>query len=187
VNDQHVTAIATIVQDVLLLASAGLIAWYLWETRKMRKASESQVSKSQELVEAAQRQIVASLEQVEAAFRPAVVARDPGNVNMSPSLENIGNGPAIEVRWSIPDSNWRGLIPCLQSGQPHGVQLNVGGMKALYNAGLASGNNIASIECSYRSLSGRWYSSSCAYDFERSQFVCTFAHGEAAGPSPKAS
>src|SRR6266581_3669062 len=40
VSDQHITAVATIVQDVLLLLSAGLIGWYLWETRKMRIAAE---------------------------------------------------------------------------------------------------------------------------------------------------
>ena len=42
-NDQHIIVIATIAQDCLLLASAILIAWYLFETKKMRKAAEAQV------------------------------------------------------------------------------------------------------------------------------------------------
>jgi hypothetical protein len=93
VSDQHITAIATIVQDFLLLASAGLIAWYLWETRKMRKAAENQVARSQELVAAAQRQVDASLEQVEAGSRPAVVAKaGPGSL-ARPFLVNIGKWP----------------------------------------------------------------------------------------------
>jgi hypothetical protein len=61
VNDQHITAIATIVQDVLLFLSAGLIGWYLYETKKMRKAAENQVGKNQELVKAAQQQLAVSL------------------------------------------------------------------------------------------------------------------------------
>jgi len=125
VNDQHVTAIATIVQDALLLLSAVLIFWYLRETRKMRKAAQDQVEESQELVKAAQRQIdvgqkqvAASKSQADAAFaqlaaireqiilaqdqlegqiRPALVAR----VNrQGVELVNIGSGPALHVRLS---------------------------------------------------------------------------------------
>lgn len=62
-SDQHITAIAMIVQDVLLFVSALLVFWYLWETRKMRQAAEKQVSKSQKLVEAAQEQIKVSQDQ----------------------------------------------------------------------------------------------------------------------------
>ena len=51
-NDQHVTAIAIIVQDMLLFLSAILIGWYLWETRKMRQAAEKQVGETQALVRA---------------------------------------------------------------------------------------------------------------------------------------
>jgi len=125
VNDQHVTPVATLVQDALLLLSAVLIFWYLWETRKMRKAAQQQVDKSQELVEAAQRQIdvgqkqvTASNSQANAAFqqlaairqqvalaqdqlegqiRPALVAR----INqLGVELVNIGSGPALHVQLS---------------------------------------------------------------------------------------
>jgi hypothetical protein len=95
-NDQHVTAIAAIVQDILLILNALLIAWYLLETRKIRMA--------------AQRQVSASLEQAESASRPAIVVRNSGSTLSSPMLENIGNGPAIEVKWSLPNSSFCGVI-----------------------------------------------------------------------------
>ena len=91
-NDQHITAIATIVQDFLLLASALLIAWYLSETRKMRKAAEAQV---------------------EAAFRPSVIVWHVGSLESSPTLENIGNGPAMEVSWALSDSDFSGNVAFL--------------------------------------------------------------------------
>ncbi|MGA8150433.1 MAG: hypothetical protein WB952_05745 [Terriglobales bacterium] len=144
VNDQHITAIATIAQDVLLFLSASLIGWYLWETRKMRKAAEGQVIKSQDLVEAAQRQVDASLEQVEAGSRPAVVAKaGPGSL-AAPFLVNIGNGPAIELKWSVSNSNHAGTIPYLEAGQEYHGLFDV---KVLYNAALQTPANTTGIEC----------------------------------------
>jgi hypothetical protein len=107
VTDQHITALATIVQDVLLLLNAGLIAWYLWETRKMRMAAEKQVSKSQDLVDAAQKQLTTSLAQTEAQIRPALAVRLQGGIQ----LQNVGNGTAVNVAFSLLDDlageiNW---------------------------------------------------------------------------------
>ena len=106
-TDQHITALATIVQDVLLLLSAGLIACYLWETHKMRKAAEKQVSKSQELVDVAQKQLATGLAQTEAQIRPALTVRLQGGIQ----LQNVGNGTALNVAFSVPDDlageiNW---------------------------------------------------------------------------------
>lgn len=56
-NDQHVIAVATIVQVLLLLVNAVLIFWYLWETLKLRRAAEDQVTKSQGQVSAAHQQL----------------------------------------------------------------------------------------------------------------------------------
>jgi hypothetical protein len=123
VNDQHITAIATIVQDVLLFLSAILIAWYLLETRKMRKAAEDQVTRSQDLAAAAQKQLDVGQEQVRASqsqasaayeqlaavreqiavaqdqlegqIRPALVARMN---RLGVELVNIGVGPALHVK-----------------------------------------------------------------------------------------
>ena len=102
-NDQHVTAIAIIVQDILLFVNAFLVGWYLFETRQIRRAAEDQVAKNQELVHAAQ-------EQSESASRPAIVVQNSGGTLSAPMLENIGNGPAIEVEWSLPNSSFAGVI-----------------------------------------------------------------------------
>jgi len=152
-TDQHITAIATIVQDVLLLVSAGLIGWYLYETRKMRKAAERQV---------------------EATFRPAVVITHSGQTDRNPHIENIGNGPALEVRWRLVNSELTGTLPQLLPHQP--TELPFGGVKPLYNAGLRVGpdTETATIDCSYRSLSGLPYSSRSTYNLGRFEFVTTF-------------
>ena len=167
VNDQHVTAIATVVQDGLLFLSAVLISWYLWETRKLRTAAE---------------------QQVEAAFRPAIIVTHKGSLDNSPMLENIGNGPAMEVSWSLSDSDFSGDIPFVQPHQPQ--ELQIPGMKPIYEAGYrakSSGrSHVVRIECSYRSLSGRQYRSSSAYDSDRPQFVTRFTDdGAATDGSPK--
>jgi hypothetical protein len=155
VNDQHIVAIATIVQDVLLLASAGLIAWYLHETRKMRKAAEAQV---------------------EAAFRPAVIVWHEGSLESSPTLENIGNGPAMEVSWALSDSNFSGNLAFLPKDQRR--QLGMPGMKPVYEAGSraeSSGRSSAAcIKCSYRSLSGKQYFSTSTFALDSAQFITTF-------------
>jgi hypothetical protein len=131
------------------------------------------VSKSQELVAAAAQQIEANLQQVEATFRPAVVAK-VGPTSFAPLfLVNIGNGPAIEVRWSIPDSRWAGTISYLEPRREP-TELNVGGIKALQEAAVKASPSAAGIECSYRSLSGRSYSSSNAFDFQNGRFSTTF-------------
>jgi hypothetical protein len=76
VTDQHITAIATVVQDILLLVSAVLVGWYLCETRKMRKAAESQL---------------------EAQIRPALSVYPHATLQ----LVNIGSGPALNVKLVI--------------------------------------------------------------------------------------
>jgi hypothetical protein len=155
VNDQHITVIATIVQDFLLLASAILIAWYLFETQKMRKAAEAQV---------------------ETAFRPAVIVRHVGSLESPPTLENIGNGPAIEVSWALSDSDLSGKIQLLQLD--HQEQMGMPGMKPVYEAGSraqSSGrSDLVCIKCSYRSLSGKRYFSTSTFSPDSPQFVTTF-------------
>jgi hypothetical protein len=157
VNDQHIIAIATIVQNFLLLASAVLIAWYLHETRKMRKAAEAQV---------------------EAAFRPAVIVWHEGSLEESPTLENIGNGPAMEVSWTMSDSNFFGNFAFLPQDQRR--QLGMPGMKPVYEAGSraeSSGrSNVVYIKCSYRSLSGKHYFSTSTFSSDSPRFVTTFGN-----------
>jgi hypothetical protein len=101
-NDQHVLALTAIVQIVLLAVNAALIAWYLWETRKLRRAAEDQVTKSQS-------QASAAYEQVEAMRHQAAIAQDQREAQIRPALTvsgksatllvvNIGNGPALNLQ-----------------------------------------------------------------------------------------
>jgi hypothetical protein len=76
---QCVTAIATIIQDFLLLISAVLVAGYLVETRRLRIASQKQVDISQA--------------QLEAQIRPALVVRMRGTLHVA----NVGAGSALNV------------------------------------------------------------------------------------------
>ncbi len=155
VNDQHITAIATIAQDVLLLLSAGLIAWYLIETRKMRKAAEAQV---------------------EAAFRPAIIISQKGSLDASPTLENIGNGPALEVRLTMTDSSYSESVAFLRLNDPR--ELKMPGMKPVYEAGSRSETSgrpaVTRIICRYRSLSGKSYSSTSVFTPDSPEFVTSF-------------
>lgn len=155
-NYQYITAVATIVQDVLLLASAVLIGWYLYETRRMRKASEKQVNESQALVRASQ-------EQLEAQIMPAIAV----HVRGSPyglELVNVGKGPALGVILSAAirgAAGTRGLdrladddIAFIKAGGEQAISVRtqpvtgLGGVPAL---------NGRSLQCQYMSLSGRTY------------------------------
>jgi hypothetical protein len=112
VNDQHVTAITSIVQAVLLLISATLVGAYLWETRRMRQAAERQA---------------------EAPYFPAVGAKTQhSRVDSEPLLENIDNGPAMEVQWFLPNSKLLGSIAYLEAHSS--VHLGMNGLKPLYEA-----------------------------------------------------
>ena len=115
-----------------------------------------------------------SMEQSEATSRPAVVAKGGPSVDDSPTLVNIGNGPAIELQWSIPNSKLQGVIPYLTQQQSHTLLTN--GVKPLFIAGMKDDKNEAGIECIYRSLSGRIYSSRNKYDYDGGDFITTFGN-----------
>jgi hypothetical protein len=159
VSDSHITAIAMIAQDFLLFISACLVGWYLLETRKMRKAAEKQVSKSQELVNAAQKQLAASLVQTEAQIRPALAVRLQGGIQ----LQNVGNGTALNVAFSLLDDlagevNW---APRLNIGSEvvapyleRGEDPDRGAVLADRRFGPETG-----LQLRYQSLSGKKYAS----------------------------
>jgi hypothetical protein len=105
-----------------------------------------------------------SMEQSEATSRPAVVAKGGPSVDDSPILVNIGNGPAIELQWSIPNTKLQGVIPYLTQQQTHTLSMN--GVKPLFIAGMKDEKNESGIECIYSSLSRRTYASSNKYDYE---------------------
>lgn len=111
-NDPARSPLWAALQAELLVVSAILVGWYLVETRRMRKASEAQVKKSQDLVEAAQRQLEASGQQLaamqvqtklaqaqlEAQIRPAVSVYDDPNLRQF-RVKNVGSGPALDLKF----------------------------------------------------------------------------------------
>ncbi len=143
-NDQHVMAIAMIVQDVLLVVSAVLVGWYLCETRKLR---------------------IAAQEQLEAQTRPALVVRLKKDPTSRVVLVNHGNGPALDVILSPADRGAGGSRRWLetQTVKP-GEDLSyieVGGERVTTIRTLppATGFVLAgkSLQSMYKSLSGRTY------------------------------
>lgn len=144
-----VTGLSSVGQLIVLIVTACFVYRYLKETEKLRLAAQAQV---------------------EATFRPAIIAIADGSLDRDPKLENIGNGPAVEVEWFLVRGSLKGTLPIMLTHKP--VDLPFGGAKLLF---LAAGNeSIATIQCSYRSLSGHRYSSACTYNCDRSEFITTF-------------
>ena len=147
------TAIAGIAQFIVLVVSAYFVWGYLNETSLIRKAAQRQV---------------------EASFRPAIVVTHSGSMESEPKIENIGNGPAMDVSWRLKESEWKGTVPYLPRNQPQSLPLP--GVKPLYQA--AGANPTSVIECSYRSVSGVMYRSRNLYDINKYHFTTTFSDGE---------
>jgi hypothetical protein len=157
VNYQCVIAIATVVQDFLLLASAILVGWYLYETRRMRKAAEQQVTESQALV-------TASDEQLEAQIRPAVAVR-VRNQPESLLLVNVGKGPAFNLIVSPAERGAAGSRECSDL-EKFDVPISFlaassdgfSGIRTQAIPGVGgTALNGRSLQCQYTSLSGRTY------------------------------
>jgi hypothetical protein len=123
-------------------------------------------------VKAARQQVKVSQYQVEASHRPALVAQHRTTEEVV--LVNIGSGPAINVHWWVPDSEWKGKIPYLEPGcNPCPLQIK-DWEKIMTNAALKGQQDRGRIECSYRSLSGWRYRSICTYELERTSFSIQF-------------
>lgn len=153
-NDPARATLWAALQAELLVVSAIFIGLYLRETWKMRKAAENQVRESQALGRASQ-------DQLEAQFRPAIAVFYRGNA-YGLDLHNVGKGPAFGVilspaeRGSIgkPDlDRLQDDIPFIEAGKEVATSIrprNIGmpGVPIL---------NGRSLQCQYKSLSGRTY------------------------------
>jgi hypothetical protein len=121
-----------------------------------------------------------SIEQSEATSRPAVVVKGGSSIEAAPILVNIGNGPAIELKWSIPGHSKNGVVPYLQQGQSYSLGEDVmARLRAVATYARMGDDPVeeelkARIVCEYRSLSGTKYSSSNGYDFNSGDFITTF-------------
>jgi hypothetical protein len=160
------------IQVGLLALNAGLIAWYLHETRRTRLAAETQVKVGQQ--------------QLEAQTKPALIARLLEDSHIV-ELVNIGNGPALHLefmsvpRGSIARQNLMGLgfdrIVFLEPKQTRVLKVRTREPEITTTFWLDSSSR--SLRCEYRSLSGRAYFS--VFDFDNTgNFVENTHFGECA-------
>jgi len=143
-----------IVQTVLLAINAGLFWWYLRETKSLRLAAE---------------------EQVESSSLPAIVAKFE-ETSGRPVLFNIGNGPAIELEWSVSDvADLKGTFSYLE---PHRPTSDLCAQSVFFAVAEARNavDRAVDIKCKYRSLSGKTYYSRNVYDPGHQRFAATFQH-----------
>jgi len=59
-----------------------------------------------------------SVEQTEGQSRPAIVAKPGSTATDAPMLVNIGNGPAIDLKWSIQPGKQHDTVQYLEPQQP---------------------------------------------------------------------
>ncbi|MGC2194627.1 MAG: hypothetical protein WA628_08120 [Terriglobales bacterium] len=119
-----------------------------------------------------------SVLQTEAQSRPAVVVKPA--TSAGPILVNIGNGPAMELKWSIPGTTRGNVIHYLEPRQIEHLdtaltsELRSLGKSARMQNQAADELLYPRIICTYRSLSGMQYTSANRYDVDYSTFSTTF-------------
>jgi hypothetical protein len=104
----------------------------------------------------------------EATSKPAIIATRTGVITNPPRLRNIGNGPALDVEWSVSGTKIAGRISYIEPGtesDPLDVNLST-----LEHGAVMSGTDKVTISCSYRSLTRRKARSVSEYDFVRGVF-----------------
>ena len=159
-NDQHVIAIATAVQVVLLVANGILVYLYLRATQQIAKMNREQVKVSQL--------------QLEAQIKPALVARLQNDSHVV-ELVNIGSGPALHVKFVVVPKGstmWQDVcglggydqIAFLESKQTWLTHVRT--RKPDVAGTFILDSSSASLRCDYKSLSGRTYFS--VFDFDQS-------------------
>jgi len=152
---------------MLIVQTLGVIglAIYCFETYRIRKTSQDQLTASQAVMQAA-------MDQVEGLSKPCIAfsarLRDAveavmerhgavGNIIVNPDggsyvIQNIGNGPALNLRYfftrpDVPNPDWR-YVPAVLATQRASLIETLG----LYNA-----EHVATFE--YESIGGRKYRS----------------------------
>lgn len=80
-----------VAQTFTLVVTGGIVFWYTWETAQLRRMARSQLEQQM-------RQLEAQMEQTETSIRPFVVFLAQRDRDASVLLENVGMGPALNVR-----------------------------------------------------------------------------------------
>jgi hypothetical protein len=80
-----------VAQTLTLIVTGGVVFWYTWETAQLRRTATSQLEQQM-------RQVRAQMEQTETSIRPFVVFLAQRDREASVVLENVGLGPALNVR-----------------------------------------------------------------------------------------
>jgi hypothetical protein len=78
----------------ILLLTAAIVGWYTWETSRLRRTARDQLA--QQI-----RQVDVQLQQIDATIRPFVIAHPSGAGHGRMIVENVGAGPALNLR--LPD------------------------------------------------------------------------------------
>ena len=168
-----------IVQDVIMLASLIVqivtlcyLIKYVRATVGIQKAAVEQTKASQALVNVGHEQtrvsqelLKAANEQSEGLSKPVIFARSTRREQglLVVSLINVGNGPALEIGGFVLENiespqerklAFQWLVPYLEAHRDSDSRV----------AGAAPGLPRRSVECSYRSISGRMYVSSTQID-----------------------
>jgi len=100
-----------------------------------------------------------AVRQTEASFKPAIIAISNARGDIDCWLRNVGKGPAMDVEWQVTGTNQKGHFSCVEAGNDS-PQMHPSNLAALVNAALKSpSKNDVAIVCSYKSISGRQYTS----------------------------
>jgi hypothetical protein len=100
-----------------------------------------------------------AVRQTEASFKPAIIAIPTERGDKDCTLRNVGKGPAMDVEWQIMGTNQKGRFSCVEAGADS-PPMHPSNLEALVNAALKSpSKNDVAIVCSYKSISGKQYTS----------------------------
>jgi hypothetical protein len=100
-----------------------------------------------------------AVNQTEASFKPAVIAIPGASTDAHSKLRNVGKGPAMDVEWRITNTSQKGRLSCIEAGKDS-PEMQPSNLEALVIGALKSpSKNDVAIVCSYKSISGRQYTS----------------------------